>query len=59
MTEFYINGKFDWTEFTSTILGFQTKLTRADVALTMDILSEGWSHYVKFTWILFTINLQL
>lgn len=36
-------------EFTSTILGVLIKLTRVDVARILDVPSEGWSHYVKFT----------
>lgn len=50
VTEFYINGKFGGTEFTSTIFGIQIKLTRADVVRILGVPSEGWSHYVKFTW---------
>lgn len=51
VTKFYINGKFDGTMFTSTILGDPIKLTRTDVARIIDVPSEGWSCYVNYKWL--------
>lgn len=49
VTEFYIHGKFNGTEFTSTIVGVQIKLPRVNVALIIGVPSEDWSYYMKYT----------